>query len=74
MKSKTADDNINEQLIAAWLTFTGGSYKDLVDMAVREKEVKTLKLKAKETDGRKTVVITKPASANKTIDVDSLMF
>lgn len=74
LKSKTADDNINEQLIAAWLTFTGGSYKDLVDMAVREKEVKTLKLKTKETDGRKTVVITKPASANKTIDVDSLVF
>lgn len=74
LKSKTADDNINEQLIAAWLTFTGGSYKDLVDMAVREKEVKTLKLKAKETDGRKTVVITKPANANKTIDVDSLVF
>lgn len=74
LKSKTADDNINEQLIAAWLTFTGGSYKDLVNMAVREKEVKTLKLKAKETDGRKTVVITKPASANKTIDVDSLVF
>lgn len=74
LKSKTADDNINEQLIAAWLTFTGGSYKDLVDMAVREKEVKTLKLKAKETNGRKTVVITKPASANKTIDVDSLVF
>ena len=74
LKSKTADDNINEQLIAAWLTFTGGSYKDLVDMAVREKEVKTLRLKAKETDGRKTVVITKPASANKTIDVDSLVF
>lgn len=74
LKSKTADDNINEQLIAAWLTFTGGSYKDLVDMAVREKEVKTLKLKVKETDGRKTVVITKPASANKTIDVDSLVF
>lgn len=74
LKSKTADDNINEQLIAAWLTFTGGSYKDLVNMAVREKEVKTLKLKAKETNGRKTVVITKPASANKTIDVDSLVF
>ena len=74
LKSKTADDNINEQLIAAWLTFTGGSYKDLVDMAVREKEVKTLKLKAKETDGRKTVVITKPANANKTIDVDNLVF
>ena len=74
LKSRTADDNINEQLIAAWLTFTGGSYKDLVNMAVREKEVKTLRLKAKENDGRKTVVITKPANANKTIDIDNLVF
>lgn len=74
LMSRTADDNINEQLIAAWLTFTGGSYKDLVNMAVREKEVKTLRLKAKENDGRKTVVITKPANANKTIDIDNLVF
>lgn len=43
-------------------------------MAVREKEVKTLRLKAKENDGRKTVVITKPANANKTIDIDNLVF
>ena len=72
--SRTADDNINEQLIAAWLTFTGGSYKDLVNMAVREKEVKTLRLKAKENDGRKTVVITKPASANKNLNLDDVIF
>lgn len=74
LKSRTADDNINEQLIAAWLTFTGGSYKDLVNMAVREKEVKTLRLKAKENDGRKTVVITKPASANKNLNLDNVIF
>lgn len=75
LAARTSDDDLNEQLISAWLTFTGGSYKDLVDMAVREQQVKTLKLKAKESEGRKTVVITKPASANNgKVNVEDLVF
>jgi len=75
LAARTPDDDLNEQLISAWLTFTGGSYKDLIDMAVREQQVKTLKLKAKENEGRKTVVITKPAAANNgKVNVEDLLF
>lgn len=72
--AKSDDDNLNEELIAAWLTFTGGSYKDLVDMAVREQQVKTLKLKSKENEGRKTVVITKPANKTNKVNLDDIQF
>lgn len=72
--SMTGDEAMNEELISAWLMFTGGSYKDLVDMAVRAEQVKTLKLKAKNNDGRKTIRITKPASTNKKINPDDLLF
>lgn len=72
--AKSDDDNLNEELIAAWLTFTGGSYKDLVDMAVREQQVKTLKLKSKENEGRKTVVITKPANKANKVNLDDIQF
>lgn len=72
--SMTGDEAMNEELISAWLMFTGGSYKDLVDMAVRAEQVKTLKLKAKNNDGRKTIRITKPAGTNKKINPDDLLF
>ena len=72
--SMTEDEAMNEELISAWLTFTGGSYKDLVDMAVRAEQVKTLKLKAKNNEGRKTIRITKPANANNKVNLDDVIF
>ena len=53
---------------------TGGSYKDLVDMAVRAEQVKTLKLKAKNNEGRKTIRITKPTNTNHKVNLDDLIF
>ena len=37
----------DDEILRAYLLFTGGSYKDLVQMAINEKQVKTLKLQAK---------------------------
>ena len=49
--------------------YTGGTYEDLVKMAINEEKVKTLKLVTKQNKGRGTVRITKPASTNhKAID------
>ena len=42
------EQQINDSLLKAYLMFTGGDYSSLVDMAIKEKEVKTLKLKAKD--------------------------
>ncbi len=62
------EDFLNRQLLDAWLLFSHGSYKDLVDMAVREENVKTLKLRAKENNTRGTIKITKPTKKSNSID------
>ena len=59
-------------MLDAWLAVTGGSYKDLVDMAIKEEKVKTLRLKSKNNDGHKTIKFTKPTNNNK-VDVDNLL-
>ena len=45
-KAVSAEEQLNDSLLRAYLMFTGGNYSSLVDMAVKEKEVKTLKFKA----------------------------
>ena len=54
----------DDELLRAYLMFTGGSYADLVNMAIKEKEVKTLKLKAIENNKR-GVKVTPPATSNR---------
>lgn len=68
LQSMKQEDIDNDQLIRAYLMFTGGSYDTLVDMAAKKKELSTLRLKTvKATSG---VKITKPkdSQAPKTID------
>lgn len=55
----------DDELLRAYLMFTGGSYADLVNMAIKEKEVKTLKLKAIENNKR-GVKVTPPATGTHT--------
>ena len=69
MAAKSAEQERDEELLSAWLMYTGGTYEDLVKMAINEEKVKTLKLVNKQNKGRGTVRITKPASTNhKAID------
>lgn len=69
LAAKSAEQERDEELLSAWLMYTGGTYEDLVKMAINEEKVKTLKLVNKQSKGRGTVRITKPASANhKAID------
>lgn len=67
------DDLINKEMLDAWLAFTGGSYKDLVDMAIKEEKVKTLRLKSKNNDGHKTIKFTKPTNNNAKVNIDNLL-
>ena len=53
-------DALEREILDAYLMFSGGSYKDLVDIAIREEKAKKLQLVSKEIRTRKTVVITKP--------------
>lgn len=72
LAAQSPEEAQNEELLSAWLMFTGGTYKDLVNMAANEKEVKTLKLVAKGNNGHGAVRITKPAA--KTNPVDDIRF
>jgi len=62
LANESDDDYLARELINAWLMFTGGTYKDLAGMAIKEEAVRTLKLKSKENRAHKTVKVTKPSS------------
>lgn len=69
LQEMTYEENLNKYLLDAWLMFTGGTYKDLADMAMKDNQVKTLKLKAKQQASNGTVRITRPASKGKIDDI-----
>ena len=63
----TPEQKRDDEILRAFLTFTGGTYANLIDMAIKEEKIKTLKLHAKES--KKTSVRVKPA-AKKGSDLD----
>lgn len=69
LANQSPEEATNQELLSAWLMFTGGTYKDLVKMAINNEQVKTLKLVAKGNKGHGAVRITKPqTNNNKAID------
>lgn len=60
------DELMQRDLLAAWLMFTGGTYKDLANMQVNENKVKELRLKSKEQRATKPLkfVSKKPQKVN----------
>lgn len=68
IRKLTQEQLINRDILDAWLLFTNGTYKDLVDMAIKEEQVKRIKLTTK-SKPHKTVKITrKPSNSNNVID------
>ena len=55
----TDDEYLNRELLDAWLMFTGGTYKELIAMAVNEDKVRQLRVKSKEQRSTKTVKVIK---------------
>lgn len=51
----------DDEILRAYLTFVGGNYSNLVDMAINEKEVKSIRLKAKQNN-KSTLKIIKPTT------------
>ena len=64
----TDEEYLNRELLDAWLMFTGGTYKDLIDMAVKENEVRKLIVKSKENRSAKTVKVVKKQNGKTSID------
>lgn len=42
-----AEERLNAELLDAWVTFTGGSYKNIVDMAINKENANRIKITAK---------------------------
>lgn len=55
----TDDEFMSREMLDAWLMFTGGTYKDLIDMAVKENEVRRLIVKSKQSRSNKSVKVVK---------------
>lgn len=66
------EEELNKDLLDAWLMFTGGTYKDLVDMAIKEDKVRTLRIKSKEQRTIKPIKIVKKANGGK-VDVNDIV-
>lgn len=67
--NKLSDDEfMAREMLDAWLMFTGGTYKDLIDMAVKENEVRKLIVKSKQSRSAKTVRVVKKQNGKTSID------
>lgn len=65
----TDEELLNKELLEAWLMFTDGTYKDLVNMAIKEHEVHKLIVKSKEQRSTRTIKVVKPTGKVSTNDV-----
>ena len=66
---QTPESRRDDEILRAFLTFTGGSYANLVDMAVKEKEVIKLRSKAKEAGAHRTTIkVSTPQNEKKEIN------
>lgn len=59
----TSEQKRDDEILRAFLTFTGGTYSNLVDMAIKEEKIKTLKLQAKQN--KSTSIRIKPQTNKK---------
>lgn len=57
LNALTDEQYMQREILDAWLMFTGGTYKDLIDMAVKEDKVRQLRVKSQEQRANKSVRI-----------------
>lgn len=62
LAAMTPEQRRDDSLLRAYLRFTGGSYADLVNLAIKDQEVKKLRLIAKD-NSRRTACIVPPTSS-----------
>lgn len=61
LEAETPDVRRDDEILRAYLKYVGGNYSNLVDMAINEKNVATLKLRAKQHNAS-AIRVTKPKS------------
>ena len=63
VRNTKPEDALQDEILRAYLKFTGGTYADLVKMAINEEKVKTLKLQSKGRKSAITMRITPPTKS-----------
>lgn len=64
VKATKPEDALQDEILRAYLKFTGGTYADLVKMAINEEKVKTLRLQSKGRKAAGQMKITPPTNPN----------
>ena len=70
LNNESNEDLLNRELLSAWLMYTGGTYRDLINMAAKEEQVRTLKLRSKQRSTGKTVKVIKAQGKVDFNDID----
>lgn len=68
-----SDARMQDDLLKAFLRFTGGDYASLVGMAVNKQKVLSIRTTAAQTTGKRTVIINSKGNNSKTVDNDQLV-
>lgn len=68
-----SDARMQDDLLKAFLRFTGGDYASLVGMAVNKQKVLSIRTAAAQTTGKRTVIINSKGNNYKTVDNDQLV-
>ena len=71
LENQSNEDLLNKELLDAWLIFTGGSYKDLVNMIAKEDNVRRIMIKSKDNKAKHQMKISKPKSK---VSADDIVF
>lgn len=68
-----SDARMQDDLLKAFLRFTGGDYASLVGMAVNKQKVLSIRTAAAQNTGKRTVIINSKGNNSKTVDNDQLV-
>lgn len=68
-----SDARMQDDLLKAFLRFTGGDYASLVGMAVNKQKVLSIRTAAAQTTGKRTAIINSKGNNSKTVDNDQLV-
>ena len=70
LEAEEPSKRLNDEILRAYLKFTGGSYADLVNMAINQEKVNNLKLKAKQNANSKSIKINRTTNTKQTKEID----
>ena len=74
VRAMKPEDALQDEILRAYLKFTGGTYADLVKMAINEEKVKSLKLQSKSRKDAGTMRIIPPKNTESNLSKETFGF